>query len=183
MQVSVGTFNLNNLFSRFDFSADISTAKKATVATKTVFSFDDPSGYKLRSYRGTLVKPKPDAERLLDARPHPNLAVGLDRHRAAMWLDEGHVLHRQSEDVLEGLAREVVRVIQDRRKKLGFNVEDRIHTRYEADGMLARAIDKHGDYIKNETLSLTLEPGRADDFDGEQQMLEGEQIWIGLKRA
>jgi exonuclease III len=65
MQVSVGTFNLNNLFSRFDFSADISTAKKATVATKTVFSFDDPSGYKLRSYRGTLVKPKPDAERLL----------------------------------------------------------------------------------------------------------------------
>jgi isoleucyl-tRNA synthetase len=84
---------------------------------------------------------------------------------------------------LEGLAREVVRVIQDRRKKLGFNVEDRIHTRYEADGMLLRAIEKHGDYIKNETLSLTLEHGRADDFDGEQQMLEGEQIWIGLKRA
>jgi isoleucyl-tRNA synthetase len=84
---------------------------------------------------------------------------------------------------LEGLAREVVRVIQDRRKKLGFNVEDRIHTRYEADGMLLRAIDKHGDYIKNETLSLTLEHGRADDFEGEQQMLEGEQIWIGLKRA
>jgi isoleucyl-tRNA synthetase len=84
---------------------------------------------------------------------------------------------------LEGLAREVVRVIQDRRKKLGFNVEDRIHTRYEADGMLVRAIEKHGDYIKNETLSVTLEPGRADGFDGEQQMLEGEQIWIGLKRA
>jgi isoleucyl-tRNA synthetase len=84
---------------------------------------------------------------------------------------------------LEGLAREVVRVIQDRRKKLGFNVEDRIHTRYEADGMLLRAIEKHGDYIKNETLSLTLDHGRADDFAGEQQMLEGEQIWIGLKRA
>ena len=84
---------------------------------------------------------------------------------------------------LEGLSREVVRVIQDRRKKLGFNVEDRIHTRYEADGMLVRAIEKHGDYIKNETLSVTLEPGRADGFDGEQQMLEGEQIWIGLKRA
>ena len=84
---------------------------------------------------------------------------------------------------LEGLSREVVRVIQDRRKKLGFNVEDRIHTRYDADGMLVRAIEKHGDYIKNETLSVTLEPGRADGFDGEQQMLEGEQIWIGLKRA
>jgi isoleucyl-tRNA synthetase len=84
---------------------------------------------------------------------------------------------------LEGLAREVVRVIQDRRKKLGFNVEDRIHTRHEADGMLVRAIEKHGDYIKNETLSVTLEHGRAEGYDGEQQTLEGEQIWIGLKRA
>ncbi|HEY8951884.1 MAG TPA: class I tRNA ligase family protein, partial [Candidatus Dormibacteraeota bacterium] len=84
---------------------------------------------------------------------------------------------------LEGLAREVVRLIQDRRKKLGLNVEDRIHTRYVADGMLVRAMQKHADYIKTETLSVTLEPGRADDFAGEQQMLEGEQIWIGLKRA
>jgi isoleucyl-tRNA synthetase len=84
---------------------------------------------------------------------------------------------------LEGLAREVVRLVQDRRKRLGLNVEDRIHTRYDADGMLVRAMQKHADYIKTETLSVTLEPGRADDFAGEQQMLEGEQIWIGLKRS
>jgi isoleucyl-tRNA synthetase len=84
---------------------------------------------------------------------------------------------------LEGLAREVVRLIQDRRKKLGLNVEDRIHTRYDADGMLLRALEKHADYVKTETLSVTLELGRADDFAGEQQMLEGEQIWIGLKRS
>ena len=83
---------------------------------------------------------------------------------------------------LEGLAREVVRVIQDRRKKLGLNVEDRIHTCYVADGMLVRAMERHADYIKTETLSLTLEPGR-DDCEGEQLMLEGEQIWIGLKRS
>jgi isoleucyl-tRNA synthetase len=83
---------------------------------------------------------------------------------------------------LEGLAREVVRVIQDRRKKVGLNVEDRIDTRYDADGMLVRALERHADYIKNETLSVTLERGRDDSFDGEQMMLEGEQIWIGLKR-
>jgi isoleucyl-tRNA synthetase len=83
---------------------------------------------------------------------------------------------------LEGLAREVVRAIQDLRKKRGLNVEDRIDTRYETDGMLLRAIQRHADYIKNETLSITLEPGRDDGFDGEQMMLEGEQIWIGLKR-
>src|SRR5439155_697242 len=61
---------------------------------------------------------------------------------------------------LEGLAREVVRVIQDRRKRLGFNVEDRIDTRYDADGLLVRAIQRHADYIKAETLSVTLAPGR-----------------------
>ncbi|HEY1419146.1 MAG TPA: isoleucine--tRNA ligase [Candidatus Dormibacteraeota bacterium] len=84
---------------------------------------------------------------------------------------------------LEGLAREVVRAIQDRRKKLGLNVEDRINTRYEADGMLMRALTRHADHVKTETLSVTLEHGRDDGFDGEQMMLEGEQIWIGLKRA
>ena len=83
---------------------------------------------------------------------------------------------------LEGLAREIVRAIQDRRKKLGFNVEDRIRTHYEADGMLVRAIERHADYIKNETLSVALDTGRVDDLDGEQMMIEGEQIWIGLKR-
>jgi isoleucyl-tRNA synthetase len=83
---------------------------------------------------------------------------------------------------LEGLAREVVRAIQDRRKKMGLNVEDRIDTRYDADGMLVRALERHADYIKSETLSVTLAQGRDDGFDGEQMMLEGEQIWIGLKR-
>ncbi|HEV2476911.1 MAG TPA: class I tRNA ligase family protein, partial [Candidatus Dormibacteraeota bacterium] len=83
---------------------------------------------------------------------------------------------------MEGLAREVVRAIQERRKKLGFNVEDRIDTRYEADGLLARAIERYSDYIKNETLSVNLGPGRDDGYEGEQMMLEGEQIWIGLKR-
>ena len=84
---------------------------------------------------------------------------------------------------LEGLAREVVRKIQDLRKRFEFNVEDRIDTRYDTDGMLVRAIERHADYIKTETLSRTLESGRDDGFDGEQGMIEGEQIWIGLKRS
>ena len=83
---------------------------------------------------------------------------------------------------LEGLAREIVRLVQDRRKKLGLNVEDRIELRYEADGLVAHAIERHGDYIKNETLSTSLVPGREDGFDGEQVLLEGEPFWIGLKR-
>jgi Ca2+-binding RTX toxin-like protein len=67
MPVSVGTFNLNNLFSRFNFEADVSTAKKSTVETKTTFTFSDPSGFKMRTYKGRLVKEKPEAERKLIA--------------------------------------------------------------------------------------------------------------------
>src|SRR5262245_32736400 len=67
VQVAVGTFNLNNLFSRFDFEADVSTAaaSNAKVEEQTSFSFDNPSGFKLRTYLGKLVKGKPDAERKL----------------------------------------------------------------------------------------------------------------------
>jgi len=69
VRVAVGTFNLNNLFSRFDFEADLSTAAAANVKVEeqTSFSFDDPSGFKLRTYLGKLVKGKPDAERKLIA--------------------------------------------------------------------------------------------------------------------
>jgi isoleucyl-tRNA synthetase len=83
---------------------------------------------------------------------------------------------------LEGLAREVVRMVNDLRRKLGFNVEDRVHARYEAGGMLARAIVHHAEYINRETLALDLVSGRADGFEGEERKVEGEQVWIGLKR-
>jgi hypothetical protein len=64
-QIAVGTFNLNNLFSRFDFSADVSTAAPSTVKVeeRTSFSFVDPAGLKLRKYLGKLVVGKSAAER------------------------------------------------------------------------------------------------------------------------
>jgi endonuclease/exonuclease/phosphatase family metal-dependent hydrolase len=65
VQFAVGTFNLNNLFSRFDFRADVSTATASTVKVeeRTSFSFKDPGGFKLRTYLGKLVKGKLAAER------------------------------------------------------------------------------------------------------------------------
>jgi isoleucyl-tRNA synthetase len=139
-----------------------------------------------------------DASRLKVRQPLASVALpgeALPENIAAIVRDELNVkaLTFGAEEVrldtviteelrLEGLARELVRLIQDRRKKAGLRVEDRIHTCYVADGMLVRAIEKHGDYIKAETLSQSLEPGR-DECEGEQMMLEGEQLWLGLKRA
>jgi isoleucyl-tRNA synthetase len=84
---------------------------------------------------------------------------------------------------LEGLAREVIRQVNDLRKQLGFNVEDRVLARYEAGGMVALAIERHNDYIKRETLALELKPGRDDSFQGDERTVEGERFWIGLKRS
>jgi len=58
--------------------------------------------------------------------------------------------------VQEGLAREVVRRIQDLRKKADFRIEDRITTYYKAEGKLAEAIAAWADYIKAETLTEEL---------------------------
>jgi endonuclease/exonuclease/phosphatase family metal-dependent hydrolase len=57
--VTVGTFNLNNLFSRFDFKASVSDAV-VTAEETTVYSFS--GGYTLRTYQGKLVKRKPEDE-------------------------------------------------------------------------------------------------------------------------
>jgi endonuclease/exonuclease/phosphatase family metal-dependent hydrolase len=58
MRIKVGTFNLNNLFSRFNFSAEVSNEDDVEVESRTTFSFDDPAELKLRSYQGRLVKGK-----------------------------------------------------------------------------------------------------------------------------
>lgn len=63
MHVRVGTFNLNNLFSRFNFSAEVDDDGGVEVESRTTFSFDDPSEFKLRTYQGRLVKGKPKAAR------------------------------------------------------------------------------------------------------------------------
>ncbi len=63
MRVTVGTFNLNNLFSRFNFSAEVSDEDDVEVEARTTFSFDDPTEFKLRTYQGRLVKGKPKAAR------------------------------------------------------------------------------------------------------------------------
>jgi isoleucyl-tRNA synthetase len=84
---------------------------------------------------------------------------------------------------LEGLARELVRNIQSLRKQAGFNIEDRIVTYYQADGLLSVALGRYGDYVKAETLSVNLVDARPEGVDGADLVVEGEPIWLGLTRA
>jgi isoleucyl-tRNA synthetase len=65
--------------------------------------------------------------------------------------------------VAEGLAREVVRRVQNLRKEVGFDLDDRIVTTYQADGELAEAIEAWRDFIAAETLSVELRAGPPDE--------------------
>ncbi len=58
----------------------------------------------------------------------------------------------------EGLARELVHVIQNARKSSGLEVSDRIAVRYGAELELGRAMDRHREWIMSEILAVSLEP-------------------------
>jgi len=60
-----------------------------------------------------------------------------------------------------GLARDVVRLIQDARKRAGLDVSDRIEAWWQADGdELTAAIRENADRITAEVLAVSFEPGR-----------------------
>lgn len=69
MEITVGTFNLNNLFSRYNFRAEVEIVSEGgiEVDAEVRFTFVEPVGYVFRSYMGKLVKPKTPAERKLIA--------------------------------------------------------------------------------------------------------------------
>ncbi len=56
MALSVGTFNLNNLFSRWNFAAAVADGTPGAVTVR--YEFTDPADYRMRTFAGALVKPK-----------------------------------------------------------------------------------------------------------------------------
>jgi endonuclease/exonuclease/phosphatase family metal-dependent hydrolase len=60
MKITVGTFNLNNLFSRYNFKGEIKAIKTGdtTVAATLDYTFGPRDDFRIRTYRGKLVKAK-----------------------------------------------------------------------------------------------------------------------------
>jgi isoleucyl-tRNA synthetase len=59
----------------------------------------------------------------------------------------------------EGLARDLVRVIQQARKDAKLHISDRIRLRVSGDAALAEAVREHGTYVREQTLAVELELG------------------------
>jgi isoleucyl-tRNA synthetase len=104
-------------------------------------------------------------------------AVSEDRgYLAALKTDLDDAL------INEGLAREVVRRIQNLRRDADLNISDHITVRYEASTKLAHAIQQYADYIAEETLADTL-TNEAPNGMQASDTFDGETLTVGIQKV
>ena len=86
---------------------------------------------------------------------------------------------------LEGIARDVVRVIQQARRDLGFDVSDRIALVVGAVSPVAEAVRAHSDFIAGETLATSLTVVDAAELAevAPQPVGDGGEVRIGLTHS
>lgn len=109
--------------------------------------------------KGNVTLPLPDGAITLDADDIQVRLQAKDGWAAAQGRAVVVVLATELTDELirEGLARELVRTVQDRRKELGCQFTDRISIGLVTESPeLKAAIEQFADYIKGETLSVDL---------------------------
>jgi isoleucyl-tRNA synthetase len=82
----------------------------------------------------------------------------------------------------EGLARELVRRIQEMRKSAGFQIADRINLSYDGGEDVARVMQSWGDYIRQETLAERLFAG-AEGTYAEDVDIDGDNVRLAVTRA
>ncbi len=85
---------------------------------------------------------------------------------------------------LEGLARELVRALQQARKEMDLHVADRIRVGFEASGRFAQALAAHAGRVAEETLALELAPGALPGaFETHLEDAEDGQVRFWIQRA
>jgi isoleucyl-tRNA synthetase len=97
-------------------------------------------------------------------------------HAVALQLEIDEELRR------EGLAREIVRAVQNARKEAGFEITDRIELGLGGNEELLAAAADHRSYIQNEVLA-TGEITLGDGQGGTGAEIEGRELLISLSRV
>ena len=82
--------------------------------------------------------------------------------------------------ILEGIAREIVSKVQNLRKENKFDISDRIKLYYNSDKLVKKAIKEYEEFIKNETLSISIEENDKlkDEFD-----INGHNCYLKVKNT
>jgi isoleucyl-tRNA synthetase len=84
----------------------------------------------------------------------------------------------------EGLARELVRRIQEMRKNAGFEISDRIRLTHDGDADIARVMQSWRAYIAQETLAEAIEAGRPRaGAHMEPHEIDGRQVTMAVAKA
>jgi isoleucyl-tRNA synthetase len=117
-------------------------------------------------------------EVLVQAEPREGLSVASDRG-TTVAVDT----RMTPELITEGLARDVIRRIQNLRKAAGLNLDDRIITTYATDDELAKAIEDWRDMVMAETLSMELRAGEPMGAVVDEDQVGGRSIKLGVRRA
>jgi len=149
------------------------------------------TGLAARNTAGIKVRQPLLAVTIAEKRLNPELeAILLEELniKAARYHGEGGSLTLDTEISpelkLEGLARDLVRKIQELRKQSGFAVEDRIRLFYDGDGILAEALERWRDYIATETLAVAVARGEAPDgASTETLQIEGHALKVSVVRV
>ncbi len=84
---------------------------------------------------------------------------------------------------LAGLARDVVRTLQEARKNAGLEVTDRVDVRWAAYGEVAQALREHARTVAEEVLAVSFEEGSAAVEPGETPYTTGHDAETGLNFA
>ncbi|BET35263.1 isoleucine--tRNA ligase [Wolbachia pipientis] len=85
-----------------------------------------------------------------------------------------------NELILEGLARDIVRLIQETRKQADFYISDRIRVIIKAeDEKVKEAINRWDEYIKEQTLALSLDTNKEIEADFYSKEYQG--LTVGIK--
>jgi isoleucyl-tRNA synthetase len=82
----------------------------------------------------------------------------------------------------EGLARDVVRAVQQARKDAGLDVSDRIRLTLEAADDVLAAVETHSELVKSETLTLELETKSGSSLENPVAVGDGQQVQVTVAK-
>ena len=83
----------------------------------------------------------------------------------------------------EGIAREIVRTVQDGRKQAGLEVSDRIRLHVDGSALVSEALNEHREWIMNETLAAEWSSTAFDTGFSLERALDDHQWQIALEKT
>lgn len=153
---------------------------------KTILDLD-PQEYAVRLMNNQPIEITVQGE-IVDIMPD-EVEVQIEAHEGFSAAAEGSYLAALVTELtpeleLEGLAREVVRRVQDLRRQADLKVDDRIKVMYHATDRVHSAIEANKSYVMDETLSVEFASVEAPSgLARTEHSFDGEELVIALERA